>query len=439
MSDPSFNYPGSPYNKAIGALIDISVNNLYGTPLKYTLYPPNTLPIALTFDASNGSIKGTPTFSSILPLTTFTVDASYADPPIRTTTFAMSINFIPNFFYPYTPYSIKLGKTISNIPPYYPMPLGITPYYYVSNLPGITYTDITPVDISNLTDIGLSLDQSTGKIFGTATNVIVESTITIQADNDGIKYDASFNIEVLADPTIYYPQQNYSLTQGVPVSISPNVQPKAVIYSITNCKGALPLGLNFNTDTGEISGTPTLLTTVRQYNITAINSVGSATFTLTLAIVKEFLAPPAASDAFSGEMSLSDPTFAMRRKAEIFKYKKNGANISKKQQYALIANGNGQTAKRSWGNQNTISSNPNISGLPQQGTTILCSSPAIVCSPTSSSDVPGPIMNLCYDPTVPLVGYVQPNQKKVNIGFKWPERAWTIGDMGFPVGKAGRK
>jgi hypothetical protein len=435
MSDPSFNYPGSPYNKAIGTLIDISVNNLYGTPLKYTLYPPNTLPISLTFDASNGSIKGTPTYSDVLPLTTFEVDASYAT-TVEQTTFALSINFIPNFFYPYTPYSIKLGKTISNIPPYYPMPLGITPYYYVSNLPGITYKDIT--DVSNLSSIGLSLNTSTGVIFGTATNVTLETTITIQANNDGIIFDTFLNISVIAEPIIYYPQSNYSLTQGVPVSISPNIEPQAVTYSITNCTGVLPLGLIFNKETGEISGTPTLLTTLRQYNITATNSVGSDTFTLTLAVVKEFLAPPAASDAFSGGMSLTDPTFSMRRKAEIFKYKKNGANISKNQQFALIAKGNGQTAKRSWGNQNTISSNPNISGLPQQGTTILCSSPAVVCSPTSSCDVPGPIMNLCYDPTVPLVGYVQPNQKKVNIGFKWPERAWTIGDMGFPVGKAGR-
>jgi hypothetical protein len=51
--------------------------------------------------------------------------------------------------------------------------------------------------------------------------------------------------------------------------------------------------------------------------------------------------------------------------------------------------------------------------------------------------VPGPIMNLCYNPAIPLVGYVAPNRKKVNIGFKWPQKAWTIGDMGFPIGKSG--
>jgi len=46
-------------------------------------------------------------------------------------------------------------------------------------------------------------------------------------------------------------------------------------------------------------------------------------------------------------------------------------------------------------------------------------------------------MNLCYNPATPLVGYMQPNRKKTNIGFKWPQRGWSIGDMGFPRGKVG--
>jgi hypothetical protein len=206
-------------------------------------------------------------------------------------------------------------------------------------------------------------------------------------------------------------------------------------YKIEGC--ALPLGLSFNTSTGEISGTPTMLTTFRQYTITATNIIGSASTILIMNVIKVFLAPQATSDAFSGGACLTDPATAMRRKAEILKYKNNGADLSKSRLFSLIAQGKGPYAKRSWANQGVLGSNPNISGLPQQGNTIICNSPAVLCAPTSSSDVPGPIMNLCYNPSVPLIGYVQPIRKKVDIGFKWPEKGWAIGDMGFPRGKAG--
>ena len=102
-----------------------------------------------------------------------------------------------------------------------------------------------------------------------------------------------------------------------------------------------------------------------------------------------------------------------------------------------MAKGNGPAAKRAWGNQGDINSDPNISGLPQVGNTILCNTNQIICAPTSSSDVPGPVMQLCYNPTVPVVGYNQPNRMRVNIGFKWPQESWQPGNNGFPRGKAG--
>jgi hypothetical protein len=154
-------------------------------------------------------------------------------------------------------------------------------------------------------------------------------------------------------------------------------------------------------------------------------------------VIKVFLAPPVVSDAFVNGLCLTNIDIAMRRKAEILKYKKNSANISKNKNWSNVIQGKGPYAKRAWANQNDLGSNPNISGLDEERNTIICNSNGIVCAPTSSSNVPGPIMNLCYNPAIPLVGYVAPNRKKVNIGFKWPQRAWTIGNMGFPVGKAG--
>jgi hypothetical protein len=238
-------------------------------------------------------------------------------------------------------------------------------------------------------------------------------------------------------PTISYPEGTYNLTQGVAVSIIPteDMSQTYVSYSIEGC--ALPVGLSFNTATGAITGTPTVLSSYREYTITVTNVIGSASTKLILNVIKVFLAPPVFSDTTSSGMCLTEPSLAMRRKAEILQYKKNNANISRRQNFSLIAQGKGPYAKRAWGNQSDLVSNPNISGLEQQGNTIVCNSSGIICSPTSSSDVPGPVMDLCYNPNVPLVGYLQPTRTKVNIGFKWPQRSWSIGDMGFPVGKAG--
>ena len=181
-----------------------------------------------------------------------------------------------------------------------------------------------------------------------------------------------------------------------------------------------------------------MLTTYRNYNITISNSIGSDTFSLSLNVIKTFLAPPVIADNFSSNTFLTDPVIAMRRKAEILNYRKNSSNLTKQQYFALLAKGNGPAAKRTWATQSDTYTDPNTSELQLVGNTLICNTNPIICAPTSSSDVPGPIMQLCYNPSAPLVGYNPPNRVKVNIGFKWPQESWQPGDNGFPRGKAGR-
>jgi hypothetical protein len=284
----------------------------------------------------------------------------------------------------------------------------------------------------------MNLTTSDGLISGIPSIFSVPITYTIRANNGGVIYDTSVTISVQTIPTIAYPQSIYILTQGIPVNIMPigSINNTNVTYSINSCP--LPNGLTFNTSNGSISGTPLLTNTYRQYIIKVTNVIGSSQVTLVLNIIKVILAPPVLADDINSGACLTNPDAAMRRKAEILKYKQNNSNISKSQYFSLLAKGNGPYAKRAWGNQGDRNTNPNISGLPQDGNTILCNSSSnIICNPTSSSDVPGPVMNLCYNPATPLVGYMQPNRKKTNIGFKWPQRGWNIGDMGFPRGKAG--
>lgn len=417
----SFTYPNTPYYLPTSSPIDISrvaINE--PSPVYYKVNI--NLPGGLSIDASNGRIFGNTLFSSISAATTYTVDASYST-GVVTTTLVIGVSFLPVFSYPLTPYIIQQNIFIS-----------INPIYLISNIQGISYSLITT---PQLTDINMILNAADGKISGTPNIFSLPTTYTIRANNGGITYDTSLVISVQTIPTISYPQSVYNLTQGVYVDILPaiNIYNTGVTYSITGC--TLPNGLFFNATNGEITGTPTLPTTYRQYKVTVTNIIGSSTTILTLNVSKVLLAPLVLADNINTGLCLTNPIMAMRRKAEILKYKQNSASLTKNQSFSLAVQSKGPYAKRAWATQSDLGSNPNTSGLTSEGNTIICNSNSVICSPTSSSDVPGKIITLCYDRTVPLIGYNQPNRTRVNIGLKWPQRAWSIGDMGFPVGKAG--
>jgi hypothetical protein len=416
----TFSYPDFTYNLATTVTVDISNTFVPSrpSPIYFTITP--TLPNNLSINNSTGSIQGTPDFLSISPLITYTVDASFNSTNIQTT-LQISVNFIPGFSYPFSPYLLE--KDINK---------SIIPVYFIGNLIGISYS---LVSLPLLSDISLNLNTTNGVISG-APNIVSPSTnYTIRANNGGVIYDTSLFIGVETLPTISYPNLTYILNQGIPINIAPfpSYSGAGISYNIDGC--ALPTGLTLNTQTGEIDGTPLLPTTFREYTITVTNAIGGASTQIIINVIKEILAPRVFGE--NADVMISSPAYSMRRKAEILQYKQNSSQLSEKTKYSLMVQGKGPYAKRVWGNQGDRGTNPNISGLPQEGNTIICNSSPIICNPTSSSDVPGPITTLCYDPSVPLVGYMQPNRNKVNIGFRWPQRGWSIGDMGFPVGKRG--
>jgi hypothetical protein len=95
-----------------------------------------------------------------------------------------------------------------------------------------------------------------------------------------------------------------------------------------------------------------------------------------------------------------------RRKAEIFKYKANSSNITKKQQYANAASNRWLTGrKRGWATQTDTFTNPNTSTLKQVGNVLECTNNNVSSSLTSDSDVPGKVQKLSYNTSVPLYNY----------------------------------
>lgn len=105
-----------------------------------------------------------------------------------------------------------------------------------------------------------------------------------------------------------------------------------------------------------------------------------------------------------------------RRKVEIMKCKGNSAQLSKAQQYAM-ASRNALTRKKAWATQTQTHTNPNVDNLPEvqipingvmSTVSLRCNNvhaPKISCNLTSDCDVPGPVIPLCYDPSVPLYNY----------------------------------
>ena len=148
--------------------------------------------------------------------------------------------------------------------------------------------------------------------------------------------------------------------------------------------------------------------------------------------------------------SFTNDQLNMRRKAEILKYKNNNANLSKKQIYSRRARAIG-VEQKSWATQTFISgnvtitsdnksintnSNPNIRNLERIENILKCPAKKNpICNPSSNSDVPGN-KELCYDKSVPLVGYKEEISYS-KLGTTWPQRSWEPGDKGFPVGKIG--
>jgi hypothetical protein len=112
-----------------------------------------------------------------------------------------------------------------------------------------------------------------------------------------------------------------------------------------------------------------------------------------------------------GNNGLSYSTYALdqRRKAEILKYKNNSGQLTRAQQYSMAAR-NALTRKKSWATQTQTYTNPNVDNLPEiqtEGVTMAlqCNTPAVRCSLTSDSDVPGPVIPLCIDNSIPLYNY----------------------------------
>lgn len=115
------------------------------------------------------------------------------------------------------------------------------------------------------------------------------------------------------------------------------------------------------------------------------------------------LTPPARYTPVSPYPIYTKAQLDMRRKVEILQYKKNTTQLyqtTKSQKWSQLANANS--------NRYTI-----------------CSKNPYVASPSSACDVPGPLVYLSYDPTVPLYNY-STGQNTYAMYYTSPEVTWDF-------------
>ncbi len=257
------------------AIADITIDaSAGGAVASYSIMPAITN--GLSFDASTGTISGTPTAAA--NEITYTITATNAS-DTDTATVAITVNAAPvavaapSISISATTVTATAGTAIADITIDASAGGAVASY---SIMPAITN--------------GLSFDASTGTISGTPTAAANEITYTITATNASDTDTATVAITVnaapvaVAAPSISITPATVTATAGTAIadiSIDASAGGAVASYSIMP---AITNGLSFDASTGTISGTPTAAANEITYTITATNASDTDTATVAITV-----------------------------------------------------------------------------------------------------------------------------------------------------------
>lgn len=184
-----------------------------------------------------------------------------------------------------TPVQPPTSLSYSTSPAVYTRGVAIAP-----NLPMVGGGAATAFTVSPALPAGLALNSGTGAITGTPNAITPGALYVVSVSNAGGTTSTTLNITVNDQaPAIELPGGPFVFTVGLAVSplVPVNHGGSAVAWSLAP---ALPAGLNLNLSDGSISGIPTSPTAARNYTLTASNTGGTTTATVSIAVVDT---PPA--------------------------------------------------------------------------------------------------------------------------------------------------
>jgi len=233
-----------------------------GAVTDYSVSP--ALPAGLSINSTTGLISGTPSILSTAAI--YTVTATNSGGSVM---FAISIkvnDIIPGgFIYP-TPNIYTKGTVITSL------------------IPTISGGGVATYNVNPALPAGLSINNTTGVISGTPTEIITGTNYLVTANNSGgiTMFLVNITVNDIIPEGLSYTATNVFTKGTVITSLNPTVSGGAVTtYSVSP---SLPAGLSISSTTGVISGTPLVLATAASYAVTATNSGGSTTFTISITV-----------------------------------------------------------------------------------------------------------------------------------------------------------
>jgi hypothetical protein len=256
-------YSGSPYVFTKGTAITAINPAITGSITSCTISP--ALPTGLLLANSSCIISGTP--SVISSAASYTITSSNTGGSttaiinITVNDAAPSITYLPLI------YVETKGTAISAINP-------------INNGGPIVSCALSPATLP----IGLSFSSTTCAITGNPTSLLATTIYTVTATNTGGNSAFSFNLTVndAIPSSLVYSGSPYTFTKGTAIT---SVTPTSSGGAITGCSAVptLPSGLSLATNC-QLSGNPTLISSQASYVITATNTGGSTTATISVTV-----------------------------------------------------------------------------------------------------------------------------------------------------------
>ncbi len=187
----------------------------------------------------------------------------------------------------YTPNWATATQTIT---PPFSSPRGVVTDHagniYVSDYTTETVKKFAPASGYFLTGTlppGLSFSSTTGAITGTPTAVYSGSYTVTGYNSYGKSTSNSFTINCGYTPVISYTIPNQYLVNAAITALTPT-NTGAAVTSTWSVSPSLPAGLTLNPSTGVITGTPTVLTALTNYFVTAGNQYGSSSTAIPITV-----------------------------------------------------------------------------------------------------------------------------------------------------------